>query len=88
MKTWKSKIVTGDANANIEKEAIFRAITGGESKHIFSNVYEIRLRIRDFCNWTNLRLLSTYFKRKEIYEGTWLIPGTKETNQIDHVLIE
>ena len=35
----------------------------------------------------NFKVLSTWYPRKDIRKGTWKIPGTEETNQIDHILV-
>jgi hypothetical protein len=32
-------------------------------------------------------IASTYFKHKQIHQGTWKIPGNVGTNQTDHVLV-
>jgi len=31
--------------------------------------------------------LSTWYPRKDIHKETWKIPGTKDANQIDHILV-
>jgi Reverse transcriptase (RNA-dependent DNA polymerase) len=80
------KLIMGDANAKVGNEEIFKSITGGESKHDRSNDNGIRLI--NMAIEKQMRIMSTHFKRKDIYKGTWIIPGTNETNQIDHVLIE
>lgn len=79
------KIVIGDANAKIGNEDIFKSITGGESKHDRSN--DNGLRIINMAIEKQMKIMSTHFKRKDIYKGTWIIPRNNETNQIDHVLI-
>jgi endonuclease/exonuclease/phosphatase family metal-dependent hydrolase len=35
----------------------------------------------------NFILKGTCFNHKRINKGTWKIPGSKKTNQIDHVLV-
>lgn len=80
------QIVIGDVNAKIGKEDMFKSITGGESKHQESN--DNGLRLINFAIERNMKIMSTHFKRREIYKGTWIIPGTNQANQIDHVLIQ
>ena len=65
---------------------MFKAVTGGESKHTLSN--DNGTRLINFAMEQKMKIMSTHFKRKEIYKGTWVIPGTNTTNQIDSVLIE
>ncbi|KAF2889226.1 hypothetical protein ILUMI_16947 [Ignelater luminosus] len=60
-------------------------ISGGESTHILSNDNGISLI--NFAMENKMNIMGTHFKRKKIYKETWIIPGTKETNQINHVLI-
>jgi len=31
--------------------------------------------------------LNTWYPRKDIHKGTWKIPGTEDTHQIDHILV-
>jgi len=35
-----------------------------------------------------MKVMSTHFKRREIYKGTWMVPNGEYSNQIDHVIIE
>ncbi|CAH0552542.1 unnamed protein product [Brassicogethes aeneus] len=79
------KIIMGDANAKIGKEDIYRNITGGESKHMKSN--DNGERLISLAIEKNMKIMSTHFKRKDIHKGTWMIPGSSKSNQIDHVLI-
>jgi hypothetical protein len=40
-----------------------------------------------YATTKNFKVLSTWYPRKEIHNGTWKIPGTKDTNQIYHRLV-
>lgn len=80
------KMVIGDANAKVGKEDIYRWVVGTESKHQVSN--DNGLRLISFAAEMKMKIMSTHFARKDIYKGTWIIPGRNETNQIDHVLIQ
>lgn len=35
-----------------------------------------------------MKITKTYFQSYEIYQAPWIIPGTTETYQIDHILNE
>ncbi|KAK9753812.1 hypothetical protein QE152_g1781 [Popillia japonica] len=78
-------MVIGDANAKIGREDIYRRVAGSESKYQYTNYNGLRLI--NFAIEMKMKIMSTHFPRKEIYKGTWTIPGRKETNQIDHVLV-
>lgn len=80
------KMVLGDANAKIGKEAIYQPTIGKHSKHTETN--ENGQLLIDFAKEKGMIIKSTYFQRKEIYKGTWISPDGTYTNQIDHVLIE
>lgn len=80
------KIVLGDLNAKIGKEAMYNDITGGHSKHELTN--ENGKKLIEFATEMRMKIMSTSFQRKEIYKGTWVSPDGNTCNQIDHVLIE
>jgi hypothetical protein len=40
-----------------------------------------------YATINNFKVLSTWFPRKDIHEGTWKVPGTNDSNQIDHILV-
>jgi len=40
-----------------------------------------------YATTNNFKVLSTWYPRKDIHKGTWKIPGTEDTNQIDHILV-
>lgn len=80
------KIVVGDFNAKVGREDIYKQVTGGHSKHKESNDNGIKLI--EFATEVDMKIMSTYFQRKEIHKGTWVSPDGKTCNQIDHVLTE
>ena len=78
-------ITLGDFNAKLGKEQVHRDIIGGHSLHEVTN--SNGLRLVQYATINNFKVLSTWFTRKDIYKGTWKIPGTNDTNQIDHILV-
>ncbi|XP_055374825.1 craniofacial development protein 2-like [Condylostylus longicornis] len=80
-----SVIVLGDFNAKIGKEEYVRNIAGKFSLHETTSPNGHRLC--QFAEETCLKIKSTSFERKNIHKGTWKIPGSSVSNQIDHVLI-
>ena len=40
-----------------------------------------------YATTNNFKVLSTWYPRKDIHKGTWIIPGTEDTNQTDHILV-
>jgi hypothetical protein len=45
------------------------------------------LTLVQYATTNNFKVLSTWYPRKDIYKGTWKIPGTNDANQIDHTLM-
>ncbi len=75
----------GDPNAKVGKEGIYKHITGGESKHQESN--DISKILIEFAEGNGLKIMSTHFRRKDIYKVSWVSPDGRYKNQIDHVLV-
>ena len=79
------KIVLGDFNAKIGKEALYRAVAGAHSLHEITN--NNGMKLINFAIGKGLFIKSTMFPRKEIHKYTWISPDGKHKNQIDHVLV-
>lgn len=62
---YRIRIVLGDLNAKIGKEAIFRPIIGNHSLHEITN--DNGLRLIDFACGNGLVVKSTMFPHKNIY---------------------
>jgi endonuclease/exonuclease/phosphatase family metal-dependent hydrolase len=78
-------ITLGDFNAKLGKVQMYRDTTGRHSLHETTNNNGFRLV--QYATTNNFKVLSTWYPRKDIHKGTWKIPGTNETNQIDHMLV-
>lgn len=80
------KIIIGDYNAKIGREEIYKNVTGGKSKHEYSN--ENGRCIIEFARENKMKIISTHFDHKDIHKATWISPSGNASNQIDHMLIE
>jgi hypothetical protein len=80
------KIVLGDTNAKIGKEAVYRPTIGRYSVHNECNNNGTTLV--DFATSKNMVIRSTCFPHKQLHLATWCSPDGVMANQIDHVLIE
>jgi hypothetical protein len=80
------KILLGDFNAKIEREDIFKPITGNESLHEASS--DNGVRVVNFAILKNLIVSSTTFPHLNIHKHTWTSPDGITQNQVDHVLID
>jgi len=76
------KIVLGDLNAKIGKEAIFKPIIGS---HETTN--DNGLKLINFACGNSFVVKCTMFPHKDIYKGTWMSPDGRYFNQIDHILV-
>jgi hypothetical protein len=72
-------------NAKIDKEAIFKRITGNKIIHEASN--DNGVRVVNFATSKNLIVKSTTFPHRDIHKRTWTSDGVTH-NQINHVLID
>jgi Reverse transcriptase (RNA-dependent DNA polymerase) len=80
------KIVIGDLNAQVGREAMYRPVIGPNSLHAVSN--NNGQRCVNFAASRGMVIRSTFFPRKDIHKATWRSPDQLTENQIDHVLID
>jgi endonuclease/exonuclease/phosphatase family metal-dependent hydrolase len=79
-------IVMGDFNAKLGKEEYQKQVAGMYT--IYENSNGNGRLLGQFATRNNTLIKSTAYTHKNIYLGTWKIPGTNgEFNQIDHVLV-
>jgi hypothetical protein len=78
-------ITLGDFNAKLGKKQLYKDIIGRHSLHEVTN--SNGLRLVQYATINNFKVLSTGFPRKDIHKEIWRIPGTNDTNQIDHILV-
>ncbi len=78
-------IVLGDMNAQINQETMLKDVIETNSLHKDSN--ENGELVIQMAMINNMKVMSTCFPYKAIHMGRWMIPGTANCNQIDHVLI-
>ena len=78
-------ITLGDFNAKLGKEQIYRDIIGRHSLH--DTTSNNGFWLVQYATTNNFKVLSTWYPRKDIHKGNWKIPGTEDTNQIDHILV-
>jgi len=79
------KLIMGDLNAQMGQEEIYKSVVGKHSLHERSNNNGIKLI--NFAISRGMNISSMQFPRNNIYKHTWISPGGRYTNQIDHVLI-
>lgn len=79
-------LLIGDMNAKVGKEDIYLRTIGKHNLHEESNENETKLI--NFAAAKNMVVVSTCFLHKSIHKQTWISPGHRAANQIDHVIIE
>jgi len=80
------KIVLGDFNAQVGKEAVNFPATGTYSLHNLKN--DSGSRLIQFAVSQNMITGSTIHPHKDIHKCTWRLSNGVTFNQTDHVLIE
>lgn len=81
-----AKIIVGDFNTKVGREALSRPTTGPHSAHDLSN--ENGLHTIDFAVSRGIVIASTLFPHKAAHKYTWRSPDGSTLNQIDHILVE
>ena len=80
-------ILLGDLNAKVGREIeAFQGVLGRHSLRPHSNDNGIRLATLAMHN--NFVIGGTVFPHKDVHKGTWISPGGRIVNQIDHILIK
>jgi exonuclease III len=79
-------ILSGDFNAKVGREDIFKPTIGNESFHETNN--DNGDRVVNFATSKNIVVKSTMFPHCKIHKYTWTFPIGKTHNQIDHVLAD
>jgi endonuclease/exonuclease/phosphatase family metal-dependent hydrolase len=79
------KLIIGDLNAQIGKEAVYYPTIGKEAFQQENN--ENGKRLIHFAASRNLFIGTTLFQHKDIQKITWRSPDVHHFSQIDHLLI-
>jgi hypothetical protein len=79
-------ILSGDFNAKLGREHIFKPTIGNESFH--QDNIDNGVRVVNFATSKNLVVKSTMFHHRNIRKYTWTSPDWKTHHQIDHVLTD
>ena len=80
------KLIIGDLNAQIGKEAIYYPTAGKEAFHQESN--ENGKRLIHLAAPRKMVIGTTLFPHKDIHKITWRPPEVDHFSQIDHLLID
>jgi len=80
------KLIIGDLNAQIGKEAIYYPTTGKKAFHQESN--KNGKRLINLAASRNMVIGTTLFPHKDIHKITWRSPDAHHFSQIDHLLID
>jgi hypothetical protein len=81
---YDAKIVLGDFNSKIGKE-VRSDIAGKYTVH--ESTSKIGNTLVSFAHMFNLIIVSTKLQHMKIHKGTWVILGTNNINQTDHMLV-
>jgi endonuclease/exonuclease/phosphatase family metal-dependent hydrolase len=79
-------IILGDVNAQLEKERLYKEVTGQHILHEKTN--RNGKLLCEFAYANNMVVMSTNFQHKRIHKITWLPPDQITANQIDHIIIK
>lgn len=63
-------MITDDANAKVRKGTVYTHMTGHENKDEIDN--DNNTRLFKFGGETQMKIMSTHFKRKKIRKATWM----------------
>ncbi|XP_063442397.1 uncharacterized protein LOC134722706 [Mytilus trossulus] len=78
-------IIMGDFNAKLRQDnSGFERIMG---KHGCGIMNENEEHLVDFCGLNNRVIGGTLFRHKDVHKLTWVSPGGRDKNQIDHIAI-
>ena len=78
-------IILGDVNAQLEKERLYKEVTGQHTLHEETNRNGELLC--EFAYANNIVVISTNLQHKRIHKITWLSADQNAINKIDHIII-
>lgn len=78
-------LLVGDFNAKVGREVFNSKVAGKETIH--DNTNDNGNRLCNLATSLNSLIVSTKYKHKKEHKITWMIPGSQDGNQIDHMLI-
>ncbi|XP_060579659.1 craniofacial development protein 2-like [Ruditapes philippinarum] len=78
-------LIIGDLNAKVGCSNEGREKSMG--KYGCGTINENGERLADICELNNCVIGGTLFQHKEIHKKTWISPNGRDSNQIDHIII-